>query len=139
MQGSKIEQLPEQTPLKVEAKKVQIPTTDKQPTTTPMSDARVRQLRDQLIRARVYQGLGPLRSNPHFIRELRARMRDVQRVLGDATKDSELPKRYPLLPFHWMLRLLPRHNLIYFQKCSMVIFDKYICPRAMQVNLHYNM
>ncbi|KAJ0965266.1 hypothetical protein J5N97_026404 [Dioscorea zingiberensis] len=67
-------------------------TADRQSSNTLMPDARVRQLKDQLIRARVYLGLGPTRSNPHFIKELRVRIREVQRALGDATKDSELPK-----------------------------------------------
>lgn len=89
---NKVEQQSEQTSQKVEAKKADTSTNDKQQSTLAMSDTRVRQLRDQLIRARVYQGLGQLRTNPHFIRELRARARDVQRVLGDATKDSDLPK-----------------------------------------------
>lgn len=52
------------------------------------------QLRDQLVRAKVYVGLGSSRSHPTFIRELRGRMREIQRVLGDATRDSELPKKY---------------------------------------------
>ncbi|KAL0919459.1 hypothetical protein M5K25_011554 [Dendrobium thyrsiflorum] len=56
------------------------------------SDAIVRQLKDQLIQARVYQGLASIRSNPHLIRELRVRIREVQRALGEATKDSELSK-----------------------------------------------
>ncbi|CAL9210883.1 unnamed protein product [Musa hybrid cultivar] len=55
-------------------------------------DARVRQLKDQLIRAKVYLGIGPIRANPHLVRELRLRIKDTQRVLGDATKDSDLPK-----------------------------------------------
>jgi len=104
-QENKVERQSAKTQPKVEVKKVQTSTPDKQQSTTAMPDARVRQLRDQLIRARVYQGLGPLRSNPHFIRELRARIREVQRVLGDATKDSELPKRYVLLPSYWALYL----------------------------------
>ncbi|CAN6450454.1 unnamed protein product [Victoria cruziana] len=58
----------------------------------PMPDIRIRQMRDQLIRARVYQSLGPIRNNAHFIRELRLRVREVQRALGDATRDSQLPK-----------------------------------------------
>ncbi|XP_073001909.1 probable galacturonosyltransferase 4 [Typha latifolia] len=57
-----------------------------------MPDARVRLLRDQLIRAKVYLGLGATRTNPHFIRELRGRIRDIQRTLGDASKDSDLPR-----------------------------------------------
>lgn len=56
-------------------------------------DARVRQLKDQLIRAKVYLGIGPIRANPHLVRELRLRIKDTQRVLGDATKDSDLPKK----------------------------------------------
>uniref|UniRef100_A0A7N0UIB4 Hexosyltransferase n=1 Tax=Kalanchoe fedtschenkoi TaxID=63787 RepID=A0A7N0UIB4_KALFE len=56
------------------------------------SDAWVRQLKDQLIRGKVYLSLSATRSNPHFIRELRLRMKEVQRVIADATKDSDLPR-----------------------------------------------
>lgn len=59
--------------------------------TAPM-DARVRQLKDQLIRARVFLSLSATRNNPSFIRDLRLRMKEVQRALGDATKDSDLAK-----------------------------------------------
>lgn len=68
------------------------PKTDKQIAQTPLPDARVRQLRDQLIRARVYLSLPATKNNPHLTRELRLRIKEVQRVLGDATKDSDLPK-----------------------------------------------
>ncbi|CAN4089951.1 unnamed protein product [Withania somnifera] len=56
------------------------------------SDARVRQLKDQLIRARVYLSLSATRNNPHFIRELRLRIKEVTRALGEATKDSDLQR-----------------------------------------------
>jgi hypothetical protein len=62
--------------------------------TTTLSNSMVLQMRDQLIRAKIYLGLGSSRSHPTFIRELRVRIRDIQRVLGDATRDSELPKKY---------------------------------------------
>ncbi|KAF7150263.1 hypothetical protein RHSIM_Rhsim02G0088200 [Rhododendron simsii] len=65
---------------------------DKQNDRTVMADARVRHLKDQLIQGRVYLSLAATRNNPHFIRELRLRMKEVQRALGDATKDSDLPK-----------------------------------------------
>ncbi|XP_020082657.1 probable galacturonosyltransferase 4 [Ananas comosus] len=55
---------------------------------TTLPDVRVRQLKDQLVKAKVYLGL--CRSNTNFVRELQARIRDVERALGDATKDSEL-------------------------------------------------
>ncbi|KDP29029.1 hypothetical protein JCGZ_16418 [Jatropha curcas] len=68
------------------------PKIDKQIFQTPFPDARVRQLRDQLIRARVYLSLPATKNNPQLTRELRLRIKEVQRVLGDATKDSDLPK-----------------------------------------------
>ncbi|KAH7856363.1 hypothetical protein Vadar_000599 [Vaccinium darrowii] len=66
--------------------------TEKQNDRTALSDARVRRLKDQLIQGRVYLSLTGTRNNPHFIRELRLRMKEVQRALGDATKDSDLPR-----------------------------------------------
>lgn len=57
-----------------------------------VSDALVRQMRDQLIRARVYLNFAPIRNNAHFVRELRQRMKEVQRSLGEASKDSDLPR-----------------------------------------------
>ncbi|GMP92584.1 hypothetical protein CsSME_00042745 [Camellia sinensis var. sinensis] len=56
------------------------------------SDARVRHLKDQLIQGRVYLSLTATRNNPHFIRELWLRMKEAQRSLGEAIKDSELPR-----------------------------------------------
>ncbi|XP_054778022.1 probable galacturonosyltransferase 4 isoform X2 [Prosopis cineraria] len=55
-------------------------------------DARVRQLKDQLVRARVYLSLPSVKNNPHLTRELRLRVKEVSRTLGDASKDSDLPK-----------------------------------------------
>ncbi|XP_012848503.1 PREDICTED: probable galacturonosyltransferase 4 isoform X2 [Erythranthe guttata] len=66
--------------------------TKKQNEQTVPSDARICQLKDQLIRAKIYLSLLSTRNNPHFIRELRLRIKEVQRALGDATKDSELPR-----------------------------------------------
>lgn len=59
----------------------------------PISDAKVRQLKDQLIRAKVYLDTGPIRANTPLVRELRLRVREVQRVLGEATKDSDLRRK----------------------------------------------
>ncbi|KAI9122687.1 hypothetical protein K1719_006527 [Acacia pycnantha] len=56
------------------------------------SDTRVRQLKDQLVRAKVYLSLPAVKNNPHLTRELRLRVKEVSRTLGDATKDSDLPK-----------------------------------------------
>ncbi|XP_004486385.1 probable galacturonosyltransferase 4 [Cicer arietinum] len=56
------------------------------------SDARVQQLKDQLIQAKVYLSLPVVKSNPQLIRELRLRVKEVSRILGEATKDSDLPR-----------------------------------------------
>ncbi|KAK2412971.1 putative galacturonosyltransferase 4 [Trifolium repens] len=56
------------------------------------SDARVRKLKDQLIQAKVFLSLQAVRNIPHLTRELRLRVKEVSRTLGDASKDSDLPK-----------------------------------------------
>jgi alpha-1,4-galacturonosyltransferase len=61
---------------------------------TAIPDGRVRHLKDQLIRAKVYLSLPATRNNPHFTRELRLRIKEVQRALGDASKDSDLSRKY---------------------------------------------
>ncbi|KAK4398801.1 putative galacturonosyltransferase 4 [Sesamum angolense] len=66
--------------------------TEKQNEQTVLPDAHIRQIKDQLIRARIYLSLSATRNNPHFIKELRLRMKEILRTLGDSTKDSELPR-----------------------------------------------
>ncbi|RDX69937.1 putative galacturonosyltransferase 4, partial [Mucuna pruriens] len=63
----------------------------KQNDQTP-SDALVKQLKDQLIQAKVYLSLPVVKSNPHLTRELRLRVKEVSKTLGDASKDSELSR-----------------------------------------------
>lgn len=88
----KREQQSSQTSSKVGRKEPIKTDTRKQNDQTAIPDARVRQLKDQLIRARVYLSLSATRNNPHFTRELRGRIKEVQRALGDASKDSDLPR-----------------------------------------------
>ncbi|KAF5760412.1 putative polygalacturonate 4-alpha-galacturonosyltransferase [Helianthus annuus] len=67
-------------------------TKSKKPDEHPLADTRVRYLKDQLIGGRLFLSLLATRSNSHFIKELRGRMKDVQKALGDATNDADLPK-----------------------------------------------
>ncbi|CAN6479625.1 unnamed protein product [Victoria cruziana] len=55
-------------------------------------DVHVRHMKDQLIRARLYESFGSVRNDHNFIRELRTRVKEVQRALEDATKDADLPR-----------------------------------------------
>ncbi|XVE87595.1 hypothetical protein DITRI_Ditri19aG0000700 [Diplodiscus trichospermus] len=59
---------------------------------TEAADAQIRRLKDQLIRAKVYLSLPAIKNNPHVTRELRLRIKEVSRALGDAAKDGDLPK-----------------------------------------------
>ncbi|XP_057724080.1 probable galacturonosyltransferase 4 [Arachis stenosperma] len=56
------------------------------------SDARVRQLKDQLIQAKVFLSLPAVKNNPQITRELRLRVKEVLRTVGEASQDSDLPR-----------------------------------------------
>lgn len=90
--GTKPEQQSTQNSSKVDRRRPTKTMTAKQNNETAIPDVRVRHLRDQLIRAKVYLSLPATRNNPHFTREIRLRIKEVQKALGDASKDSDLPR-----------------------------------------------
>ncbi|XP_020091298.1 probable galacturonosyltransferase 4 isoform X2 [Ananas comosus] len=55
-------------------------------------DAMIHRLKDQLTKAKASLSLQSTLSDSNFTKELCTQIRDVQRALGDATKDSDLPK-----------------------------------------------
>lgn len=70
--------------------------TKKQNERPVLPDACVRLLKDQLIQGRIYLSIPATRNNAQFMKELRLRIKEVRRALGDAANDSELPKKLVL-------------------------------------------
>lgn len=92
-QENKFEQQVKQTAARRNVVNQQAVPSEKKSSNAQIPDAMVRQLMDQLILAKVFLGIGPIRVNPLLVRELRLRIKEVQRTLGEATKDSDLPKQ----------------------------------------------
>ncbi|GAB2282302.1 hypothetical protein Dimus_016849 [Dionaea muscipula] len=55
-------------------------------------DEKEKQIKDQLVRAKAYLSFSVPASNSHLERELSLRTKDLERMLGDARKDSALSK-----------------------------------------------
>lgn len=58
-----------------------------------VSDEKIKQIRDQVIRAKAYLTFAPPSSNSHLMKELRVRIKELERALGEATNDSDLSRR----------------------------------------------
>ncbi|PPS05890.1 hypothetical protein GOBAR_AA14759 [Gossypium barbadense] len=56
------------------------------------ADEKVRKMRDQLVRAKAYLSFHPPNTNSHLMKELRNRIKEIEQVIGEASKDSELPR-----------------------------------------------
>ncbi|KAL3517645.1 hypothetical protein ACH5RR_020234 [Cinchona calisaya] len=56
-------------------------------------DEKVKQMKDQVIRAKAYLNFAPPNSNSHFIKELKLRIKELERAIDDSTKDSNLSRR----------------------------------------------
>jgi alpha-1,4-galacturonosyltransferase len=91
LQGSLLGTVPKQRSPKVVVENSRVVQTDGS-TKIVLPDARIRNIKDQLIKAKVYLSLGSIRANSQYLKDLRQRIREVQKVLGDASKDSDLPK-----------------------------------------------
>ncbi|XP_010542700.1 PREDICTED: probable galacturonosyltransferase 6 [Tarenaya hassleriana] len=56
------------------------------------TDERVKEIRDKIIQAKAYLNFAPPGSNSQIVKELRARMKELERAVGDATNDKDLSK-----------------------------------------------
>lgn len=60
----------------------------------PVTSNRIWQMEDQLIMARAYLQLTPPSSKSYLVRELKQRIKEIERVLSQVKKDSDLSRRY---------------------------------------------
>ncbi|KAF8104027.1 hypothetical protein N665_0181s0048 [Sinapis alba] len=56
------------------------------------TDVKIKEIRDKIIQAKAYLNFAPSGSNSQIVRELRTRMRDLERAVSDVTKDKDLSK-----------------------------------------------
>ncbi|OVA16240.1 Glycosyl transferase [Macleaya cordata] len=57
-----------------------------------VSDEKVREMKDQVIRARAYLKFASQHKNSQLVKELKTWIREVERALGGASKDSDLSR-----------------------------------------------
>ncbi|CAH9051410.1 unnamed protein product [Cuscuta epithymum] len=57
------------------------------------SDMKLKEMKDQLIRARLYLSFTPQGSKSHFVKEMKLRVKDLERAIRDSTKDSDLSRK----------------------------------------------
>ncbi len=55
---------------------------------------KVKEMKDQLIRAKAYLSFAPPGSNSHLVKELRLRMKELERAMGEVMWDADLSRRY---------------------------------------------
>ncbi|KAL0884540.1 hypothetical protein Bca101_008521 [Brassica carinata] len=56
------------------------------------TDVKIKEIRDKIIQAKAYLNFAPPGSNSQIVKELRTRMRDLERAVGDVAKDKDLSK-----------------------------------------------
>ncbi|XP_024023741.1 probable galacturonosyltransferase 6, partial [Morus notabilis] len=62
------------------------------PQSQRVTDEKIREMKDQLIRGKAYLSFAPPGSNSHLVKELRLRIKEVERAVGEHTKDSDLSR-----------------------------------------------
>ncbi|KAJ0524642.1 putative ferric-chelate reductase (NADH) [Helianthus annuus] len=66
---------------------------DVQPQERKVMDKKIKEMKDQLIRAKAYLSFALPAGNTHLIKELRLRVKELEQAMGDVGKDSDLSKR----------------------------------------------
>ncbi|KAG8389263.1 hypothetical protein BUALT_Bualt02G0210800 [Buddleja alternifolia] len=62
-------------------------------TTRRILDEKVKEMKDQVIRAKAYLTFTPSNSSSHFVKELKLRIKEVERALSQTTRDSRISRR----------------------------------------------
>lgn len=57
------------------------------------TDERIKEIRDKIIQSKAYLNLALPGNNSQIVKELRVRTKELERAVGDATKDKHLSKR----------------------------------------------
>ncbi|KAI3732637.1 hypothetical protein L1987_63844 [Smallanthus sonchifolius] len=66
---------------------------DVQPQARRVMDKKIKEMKDQLIRVKAYLNFALPAGNTHLIKELRLRIKELERAMGDVGKDSDLSRR----------------------------------------------
>ena len=61
--------------------------------TQRVRDDKVKRMKDQVIRAKAYLSFATSSGNMHLVRELKLRIKEVERAVSRARKDSDLSRR----------------------------------------------
>lgn len=77
-----------------------------------VTDAKIKEIKDQVIRAKAYLNFAPPNSNSHLVKELKLRIKELERAVGAATKDSDL-SRSALQRMRSMEASLSKANRVY--------------------------
>ncbi|KAI4349445.1 hypothetical protein L6164_010032 [Bauhinia variegata] len=56
------------------------------------TNKKIREIKDQIIRAKAYSNFAPPSSNSHLVKELKLRIKDMERAVGEVTEDSDLSR-----------------------------------------------
>lgn len=57
-------------------------------------DEKINEMKDQIVRAKAYLSFAPPGSNSHFVKELKLRIKDIERALDAAPKDLHVSRRF---------------------------------------------
>ena len=91
------------------------------------SDSLVRLMRDQLIMARVYSSIAQSHKQPRLLNDLRQRIKESQRTLGEANTDADLqPRRFGCLCNQYFMILVKLHCVDCMRNYFISIFIGYI-------------
>ncbi|KAD4584430.1 hypothetical protein E3N88_22031 [Mikania micrantha] len=66
---------------------------DEQPQARRVMDLKIKEMKDQLIRAKAFLNFALPAGNTHLIKELRLRIKELERAMGEVGKDSDLSRR----------------------------------------------
>lgn len=57
------------------------------------TDEKLKEVKDQAIRAKAYLNFALSDSNSHLVKELKLRIKELEYAIGDSSKDADLSKR----------------------------------------------
>lgn len=63
------------------------------PPSRRLTDEKLKEMKDQVIRAKAYLNFAQPNSNSHLVKELKLRIKELERTMAESTKDFDLSKR----------------------------------------------